>query len=298
MLLSVIGSRHRNVIETAFVTTQNIVANGETLTLPVTKDYPIDWGDGTVTTSGNSHVYSTLGVYTVKMYGVVDDFGYNGAGDKDKILTVENFGGFVDKGEAFSGCSQLLLVADNYIVQYSSFRNFLTNCSSLVGNISNWDVSNISNMSYGLSGLTVFNQDLSNWDVSNSSSFQNTFYNAKAFNQDLSNWDVSNVSSFQSCFYNALAFNNDSLKNWDYSSATIVATFMLGKRGSNYNYQYYDNLLIKWDSDPSLGGLDFAKLTNLTTNFGTIQYSSAGAAAHASLTTKGLIISDGGQNAF
>ena len=70
------------------------------------------------------------------------------------------------------------------------------------------------------------------------------------------------------------------------------------KTSNDFNYQYYDNLLIKWDSDPSVGGLDFGKLTNLTTNMGTIQYSSAGAAAHASLTAKSLIISDGGQNAF
>ena len=37
---------------------------------------------------------------------------------------------------------------------------------------------------------------------------------------------------------------------------------------------------------------------NLTIEMGTIQYSSAGASAHASLVAKGLIITDGGQNAF
>ena len=35
-----------------------------------------------------------------------------------------------------------------------------------VGNISGWDVSNVTDMSSMFYGCTYFNQDISNWDVS------------------------------------------------------------------------------------------------------------------------------------
>lgn len=38
-----------------------------------------------------------------------------------------------------------------------------------------------------------FNGDLSKWNVSNVTDMTNTFYGCKAFNGDLSKWDVSNV---------------------------------------------------------------------------------------------------------
>ena len=42
------------------------------------------------------------------------------------------------------------------------FRNLDFN-----GDISNWDVSNVTNMNYMFAGCEKFNQDISNWDVSN-----------------------------------------------------------------------------------------------------------------------------------
>ena len=39
-----------------------------------------------------------------------------------------------------------------------------------------------------------FNQDISNWDVSNVTDMNYMFTNAKKFNQDISSWDVNNVN--------------------------------------------------------------------------------------------------------
>ena len=36
----------------------------------------------------------------------------------------------------------------------------------------------------------AFNQNISNWDVSNVTDMSFMFYNAKNFNQDISNWDT------------------------------------------------------------------------------------------------------------
>ena len=92
----------------SFVATYQIDDISEPLTLPVNNDYEIDWGDGVTTTTGNQHFYTSIGVKTVKMYGEIDDFRFNNSGDKDKILTVENWGEFwFRSGGNFYGCSNL-----------------------------------------------------------------------------------------------------------------------------------------------------------------------------------------------
>ena len=47
-----------------------------------------------------------------------------------------------------------------------------------------------------------FNQDISNWDVSNVENMSNMFYECESFNQDISNWDVSNVTDMRYMFVN------------------------------------------------------------------------------------------------
>ena len=61
------------------------------------------------------------------------------------------------------------------------------------GDISNWDVSNVTNMSYMFWGCKKFNQDISTWNVSNVTNMSYMFYECTNFNQDISAWDVSNV---------------------------------------------------------------------------------------------------------
>jgi len=48
-----------------------------------------------------------------------------------------------------------------------------------------------------------FNQDISNWNVSNVTNIAGMFYNAYKFNQPIGNWDVSNVDDMEVTFYGA-----------------------------------------------------------------------------------------------
>ena len=50
-------------------------------------------------------------------------------------------------------------------------------------------MSNITNMS-NLFERTNFNGDISKWDVSNVTNMYSMFYGCKTFNKDISNWDV------------------------------------------------------------------------------------------------------------
>ena len=87
------------------------------------------------------------------------------------------------------------------------------------GDISKWDVSNVTNMRYMFYECESFNQDISNWDVSKVTNMGYMFYECKSFNQDISGWDVSNVTSMFSMFYWCKSFNQD-ISGWDVSNVT------------------------------------------------------------------------------
>ena len=59
-------------------------------------------------------------------------------------------------------------------------------------------------------GADAFNSDISSWDVSNVTNMSWMFNGAGAFNQDLSSWDVSNVNGMSSMFFGV---NNISTEN-------------------------------------------------------------------------------------
>ncbi len=74
---------------------------------------------------------------------------------------------------------------------------------------------------------------------------------------------------------------------------SCLVTNMLGFmqfKGSGYDVNYMDSLYIKLDQD-----LVFANMVNVNISFGSINYTSAGASARASLVSKGFVITSGGQ---
>ena len=85
------------------------------------------------------------------------------------------------------------------------------------GDISNWNVSNVKNMSFMFYRCYQFNSDISLWDVSNVTNMRDMFYNCKKFNQDISSWDVSNVTNMKFMFHGCEAFNQD-ISSWDVSN--------------------------------------------------------------------------------
>ena len=107
------------------------------------------------------------------------------------------------------------------------------------GDISNWDVSNVTDMSRMFSHAE-FNGNISDWDVSNVKDMDSMFEYSN-FNGDISEWDVSNVKNMYRMFKNS-EFNNDSICNWDVSNVVN----MMGM----FNTSPFNHDISNWKVNP------------------------------------------------
>tara|TARA_B110001450_G_scaffold26353_1_gene23182 strand:- start:530 stop:1714 length:1185 start_codon:yes stop_codon:yes gene_type:complete len=240
---------------------------------------------------------------------------YNNSLNDWDVSSVENLNSF------FISANSINVNINDWDVSNVTDMSYTFATNSYNQPLNNWNTSSVITFFATFNGATIFNQPLNNWDVSSSLSMDLMFYNAKAFNQPLNDWDVSSVESFLSMFFGASDFNqplnnwntssvktmknmffatsdfNQDVSQWDYSSLNNVDSLNPFIRGvsPNYDTNYYDNLLIKWASSPSLGGLQ----PNIigTIDMGTIKYTVNGASARASIlaNNKAQTIIDGGQ---
>lgn len=133
-----------------------------------TGDYTCDYGAG------------NAGTYTVRIKDNKGDgtgfprIYFNDSGDKEKLLTITQWGtgGWKTMASAFYGCSNLTtLPTDQLVLIASPFCNLsemFRDASSVVFNssIEAWDTSGVKKMLDVFSGVPSFTQDISGWDVS------------------------------------------------------------------------------------------------------------------------------------
>ena len=89
------------------------------------------------------------------------------------------------------------------------------------GHISNWDTSDVTDMSELFKDCKEFNDDISSWDVSQVTTMNGMFCGAVAFNQDIGQWNVSKVTTMRCMFSDAVDFNQD-IGQWDVSKVTTM----------------------------------------------------------------------------
>lgn len=87
-------------------------------------------------------------------------------------------------------------------------RGGTTQASAFNGNISNWDVSRVVEMS-GVFNGSPFNQNISNWDVSQVTIFSSMFFAAESFNQNIAQWDISKGTNMRTMFSQASNFRQN-----------------------------------------------------------------------------------------
>src|SRR6056297_297244 len=134
--------------------------------------------------------------------------------------------------------------------------------SAFNGDISNWDVSSVTDMRQMFQHATSFNREIGGWEVSSVENMRQMFEGAEAFNQFIGydpgtgeGWDVSSVTEISGMFKGAIAFNQD-IGEWDVSSVQNMGEFDGASGGAFENATAFDQDLSGWD------------ITGVTGNFG------------------------------
>lgn len=218
-------------------------SNATSIRIPTTGsgyNYDVSWeNDGnweTGITGDATHNYGTAGTYTVAIRGEFPRIYFSNSGDKEKILSIEQWGDITwsSMNGAFMGCSNLVGNATDIpdLTEVSTMERMFYGASVFNQDIGNWDVSNVTNMSYIFTGAYLFNGDIENWDVSNVTNMKWMFRDAYAFNRDIGTWNVSNVTDMNIMFHSASLFNQD-IGNWDVSNVTDMGYMFDGASAFN-----------------------------------------------------------------
>ncbi|MAB30154.1 MAG: hypothetical protein CMP78_00950, partial [Formosa sp.] len=171
------------------------------------------------------------------------------------------------------------------------------------GEISAWDVSDVTDMSYVFYNQSNFNENITNWDTSGVTDMEGMFMNATSFNKDIgggtdinsnsynsssievqsvSSWDVSNVNTMYRMFKNATSFDQD-IGSWDISNVINMQEMFNGVTLSTENY---DNILMGWASQ----NVQY----NVVFDAGDSMYCSSSSARDHLINNYGWTIIDGG----
>ena len=121
----------------------------------------------------------------------------------------------------------------------TNMSNMFSECRQFNGDLSYWVVSNVTDMNSMFSFCREFNGYLSEWDVSNVTNMSNMFAGCREFNEDLSEWDVGRVTDMNSMFSFCREFNGD-LSHWNVSNVTNMGEMF-------YECSAFDQTLNGWD---------------------------------------------------
>jgi len=227
-----------------FITTWQTTDNEITIPTPnfgsETYFYNISWnnttnpgvGDGSI--SGQTGNYTITGLSNGDIYeiSISGDFpriyfqNFNlSAEDRAKILSIEQWGDqeWTSMSGAFSNCTNLISNATDspILINAITLNGMFEGATSFTGDLSNWEVSTIEDMSSMFENATSFNGDLNNWEVNNVTQMGSMFSGASSFNSNLDNWDVSNVNYMSSMFNGASAFNRN-LNSWEVDNVSSM----------------------------------------------------------------------------
>jgi gliding motility-associated-like protein len=191
-------------------------------------------GEGSLSgRTGNTTIFglANTDVYEVRISGVFPRINFGGSTfqNQQKIRSIEQWGNnpWTSMEGAFNSCRNMVINA----ADTPDLSNVTSLSSMFVGvreanaftntDLSTWDVSTITDMSYLFNFAWFFNQDISNWDVSNVTNMAYMFGGAYAYNQPLNSWDVSNVINMELMFFELDDFNQP-LDQWDVSNVQFM----------------------------------------------------------------------------
>ncbi len=266
----------------SFVTTWKTDADGQEIRIGTngayTYDYQIDWGDGTVediaTADIQTHEYNKAGTYTVAIKGqfpAIINLGLP-VDIKDRLIGIEQWGtgtwqtfefGFID-------CINMVYKAMDTpnLSQVVSTKSMFNHCKMFNGDLSEWDMGNVTNMSAMFNGASSFDSDISGWETGLVTNMSAMFDGASSFDSDISGWETGLVTDMGTMFRGADSFNVD-IGGWDTSSVTDMASMFSGNDGFNQDLSEWDTASVETMAfmfskatafDQDLGGWDISNI--------------------------------------
>merc|ERR1711959_871602 len=181
--------------------------------------------------------------------------------------------------------------ASNTPLTDATLKDAITNClaedavggicpkygaSSGYGEMPDWDVSQVTDMTYTFFSRKAFNGDIGNWDTSKVTWMGQMFRDASSFNQDIGNWNTSKLRGLISTFYGASSFNQD-IGNWDMSDVRYMAGAFRSASSFNQDISRWKTsqvtdmsimLLVASAFNQDIGGWNTEKVTNMFGMFG------------------------------
>lgn len=272
--------KHRPFVMVVDTTLPGSASNTFVLPLVVPSykyNFIVEWGDGSREAQRNptattvTHVYSSPGVYKIKIHGagfgrVFGKLGANGAQDAAKITSIPTLGDLIWTGNAFN----------------SGFRS-LVNLASF--DASNAKVINLLNLNGLFSGCTSLNSVIDFDSSFVTGNLSNSFLNCSSFNSDV-NLDTRSITAFDAMFSGCTSFKKDVSKFKIGSLVSAANMFLNADINDTGTTTRYDALLNSWAGQ--------AYKTNVPFHAGLSKYSVAASAARATLVAAGWTITDGG----
>lgn len=175
------------------------------------------------------------------------------------------------------------------------------NATSFEPLLNSWDTSGATNINYMFRNINISTAiiNVSNWDVSNVTQARYTFAYNPLSSLDITNWDVSSITNMQGMLQGTNIYNFlTDIKEWDLSNLTNAALFMAYYNENAPRFfpnSKYDDILNAFANETY-----HTTPTNLTISFGKSVYTTAGSAARTKLTNPtgsggfGWTIADGG----
>ena len=164
-------------------------SNNTSITLPLHEggayNFTVDWNGSALrhVSSWNSpnKTYDfgagSGGVKTISIKGKIEGFGFDNQGDRNKLISIPNWGGLKlgNRGGYFHGAENLVSISkqDPDFEGTYDFSNMFRNASSFRGNVTGWDVSRAANMSGMFRNAGSFSQTIAAWNVCRVSDFEN-----------------------------------------------------------------------------------------------------------------------------
>ncbi len=260
-------------------------SNSTSITIPtagIGYNYQVDWDDDgifdqTGITGSVTHDFGTAGTYVVRIKGSFPSILFNNTGDKEKILSVEQWGlsSWNTMYAAFYGAKNLVINASDTpdLSNVASLHSMFRDAESLGGGAGswNWNTGNVTTTREMFRGATTFNKPLNSWDVSQVTDMNSMFDSVASFNQPLNSWNVGKVTNMTSMFYGASSFNQQ-IGLWDTSKVTTMRRLF-------YNATSFNQPLSSWDTgnvtdlgsafrnatsfNQNINSWDTAKVTNM-----------------------------------